>query len=298
MDFSSLINYLNKCEVKYQTNVNTASIVSIKVGGIASVVIYPNTIEQLCNLLNFIHSKYKYYLIGKGTNVYFCDFFDGVIISTKYLNRIKLIDNDMEAECGASLTRCAVYAYDNSLTGLEFTYGIPGTVGGGVYMNASAYGGQISDVVRECLVYDTEKKDTYILKNEYMDFSSKHSAFMNRKYIILTATLHLLKGDNIEIKSKMDTYMQNRINTQPLNIPSAGSAFKRPIGYYASRLIDEAGLKGYKIGDAQISKKHAGFIINKGSASAKDINDLIRYVKKEIKTKFNVDLEEEIIYLE
>ncbi len=298
MDFGALINYLDKLKVKYEADVKTASLVSIRVGGIASIVAYPNTIEKLCSLIKFVDGKYKYFILANGTNTYFSDCYDGIIISTKKLSSLYLTKNEIIAECGASLTGCAVYAYENSLTGLEFAYGIPGAVGGGVYMNASAYGGKMSDIVKECLVYDIKKGCIYTLSSNEIEFSDKHSIFVEKKLIILNVKFNLNTGIKADIKEKMDTYMQKRISTQPLNVPSAGSAFKRPKGNYASRLIDDAGLKGYSIGDAQISKKHAGFIVNNGSASATNINDLIKFVKEEIKSKFNVILEEEIIYVE
>ena len=298
MDFSSLIKYLNDSKVEYKTCVNTASLVSIKVGGIASIVIYPNTIECLCDLIKHIHLEYKYYLLGNGTNIYFCDYFDGVLISTKHLNNVQIIDSYIEAECGASLNRCAVYAYEKELSGFEFAYGIPGTVGGGIFMNASAFGGKVSDVIIDCLIYDTENKTVYTIQRSNMDFYEKHSVFMNKKYIILKARIKLYKSNADEIKSKMDLYMQKRIDSQPLNVPSAGSAFKRPKEGYASMLIDKLGLKGFRIGDAQISTKHAGFIINIGNATANEIKALIQFIELKIKKEFNIDLEEEILYVE
>ena len=298
MDFGSLITYLDNCNIKYDINENTALLVSIRVGGLASIVAYPDTIEKLCRLIKFVNNKFKYFILANGTNTYFCDSFDGIIISTKNINNIKLDKNEIIAECGASLTGCAVYAYEEGLSGLEFAYGIPGTLGGGIYMNASAFGGKISDVIKECLVYDVDKESIYTLCNKNLNFSDKCSIFVKEKLIILKAVLTLDKGIKADINKKMKTYMQKRISTQPLDIPNAGSAFKRPKGDYASRLIDEAGLKGYNVGDAQISKKHAGFIVNNGSASSSDINKLIKYIKNEIKNKFNVILEEEIIYVE
>lgn len=298
MDYSFLTEYLDECGIEYEINVKTSSLASIRVGGTASIVVYPNTIEDLCKIMKIVHNKHKYYLIGNGTNIYFCEYFDGIIILTNHLTKIETSNNMLIAECGASLTGCAVYAYEDGLSGLEFGYGIPGSVGGGIYMNASAYGYAISDVVHECLVYDVENSNTYIVSKEDMMFGNKSSIFMQKKLIILSATFELCNNDKNAIKSKMDSYMQKRALSQPLDLPSAGSAFKRPMEGYASKLIDDAGLKGYCIGDAQISEKHAGFIVNKGCASAKNITDLINYVKRIIKSKYCVDLEEEIIYVE
>ena len=298
MKYCALVDFLDKYNIKYKTNEKTALLVSIRVGGIAPIVVYPDTIEQLCVLLKYISGKYRYYLLGNWTNTYFCDFYDGVVISTKNLNRIFSRSNEIEAECGASLTGCAVYAYKNKLSGLEFAYGIPGFVGGSLYMNASAYDSSISNILKECLVYDIDSESTCVLQNKDLMFKEKHSIFMEKRLAILKASFSLNIDNKDKIKAKMDEYQQRRSNSQPLDIPSAGSAFKRPKYNYASKLIDEAGLKGYSIGDAQISTKHAGFIVNKGSASSSDIRELIRFIKLEIKNKFNIDLEEEIIYVE
>lgn len=298
MDFTSLINFLDAEQIKYKTNVKIALFVSIRVGGIASFIVYPNTIEQLCTLIKYLHGKYKYFILANGTNTYFCDYYEGVIVLTKNINNVYLSQNKIIAECGASLTGCAVYAYENSLSGMEFAYGIPGTVGGGIYMNASAYNGKISDIVQSCLVYDIIKNSTYLLENKEIKFSDKYSIFTNKELVILNAKLNLNFDIKNSIKEKMNTYMQKRLLTQPLDVPSAGSAFKRPKGNYASKLIDDAGLKGCCFGDAQISYKHAGFIVNNGHATSDDINKLICLVKSEVKNKFNVILEEEIIYVE
>ena len=298
MDFSSLFSFLDKHGIKYKKCVKTASLVSIKIGGIASIVVYPDTLEQLCYIVKFINNKFKYFILANGTNTFFCDYYDGVVILTRNIKKICLSENEIIAECGVSLTECAMYAYENSLCGMEFAYGIPGTIGGGVYINASAYNGAMSNIVKECLVYDIKNDSIYTLKNKDIRFSNKNSIFINREYVILNARLSLSFGTQNNIKPLMESYIKKRVLTQPLNLPSAGSVFKRPKNNYASKLIDDAGLKGYCIGEAQISTKHAGFIINKGNATPKDMNDLIKFVKSEIKRKFNINLEEEIIYVE
>ena len=298
MDFSLLIDYLNNNSVKYETNIKTSSIVSIQVGGIAPLIIYPNSIDAFVQLMTYINRKYKYFILGNGTNSYFQNYYDGVIISTKLLNEINVHKSEIIAESGALLNNCAEFASKNSLTGLEFIYGIPGSIGGGLYMNSSAFGSMISYVVSKCLVYDT--KSCYIceLNNNEMDFYEKHSIFMSKRYIVLKAYFNLRPGNHKSISDLMDTYIKKREQSQPLNQPSAGSAFKRPIGNYASKLIDEAGLKGYTIGGAQISTKHAGFIVNLGNATADDVKSLIDFIQKEIKKRFDVNLEEEIILVE
>ncbi len=298
MVFKDLVSYLINNSIEYKLNVNTAEYVSFKVGGAGVAIAFPDTMQKLCNLIAYINQKMKYFVLGCGTNCYFSSKYDGVIISTKYLNKIAVNNNEIIAECGASLTRCAVYAYDSALTGIEFLYGIPGSVGGGVYMNASAFDGMISQVVSKCNVYDIEKQSIATLNNDELNFDAKKSLFMNGKYLVLSATFDLSFLDKKFIKEKMDAYLSKRCSSQPLDLPNAGSTFKRPQNEYASELIDRAGLKGFCVGDAQVSTKHAGFIVNNGSATSEDVISLINMIKETIKDKYNVDLEEEIIYVE
>ena len=298
MFFEDLCLYLDVNSIDYKKDAEIAPYVSIRVGGIASFIAFPDSIEKLCNLINYVRGRIKYYILGNGTNCYFADYYDGLIIITNKINEINISKNSITAECGASLTRCAVYAYENSLTGIEFLYGIPGGVGGGAYMNASAYGYMTSQFIKECLVYDSIQNKILIMSREGLDFGIKHSVFMSKEYFVLSVTFDLTVGNKDKIKCLMDSYMNKRIVSQPLDIPSAGSAFKRPKNDYASRLIDRAGLKGYRIGDAEVSTKHAGFIVNRGSATANDINKLLYEIKETIKEKFDIELEEEIIFVE
>lgn len=298
MCFRDLYQYLNDNGIEYEIDAKIASYVSLRVGGIADVMIFPDTIEKFCNLVTYVHGRFKCYILGNGTNCYFGEYYNGVIISTVKLNGIKVQDNQIIAECGASLTRCAVYACDNGLTGFEFLFGIPGSIGGGVYMNASAYGSMVSDYVKECTVYDINKKAIVTLNKNDLLFDVKKSIFMERDLFALNVKFQLSYGNREEIHCKMNQYMKKRIESQPLDLPNAGSTFKRPKNAYASKLIDEAGLKGYRIGDAEVSTKHAGFIVNKGSATSNDINMLINKIKVEIREKFSIELEEEIIFVE
>lgn len=298
MDFEDLVSYLINSSIEYKLNVNTAEYVSFKVGGVGSVIAFPDTVQKLCNLIAYVNKKIKYFVLGCGTNCYFSSYYEGIIISTKYLNKITVNNNKIIAECGASLTRCAVYAYDNALTGIEFLYGIPGSVGGGVYMNASAFGGMISHVVSKCNVYNIENQKIITLENSELNFDAKKSLFMDRKHLVLSAKFDLSFLDKKTIKEKMDLYLSKRCSSQPLDLPNAGSTFKRPQNGYASELIDRAGLKGFCAGGAQVSTKHAGFIVNNGNATSNDVITLINTIKNTIKNKYNVDLEEEIIYVE
>ena len=286
--------------IKIEINVKTASLTSFKVGGTASFVVYPDSIEKLVAFLRAIRIKnVKYFIVGNGTNIYFCSGnYDGVIISTKCLNKCFTKCNTVEAQCGALLNKCCNLALENHLTGLEFCYGIPGSVGGAIYMNASAFGSEISSVVLESIVYDIDSDEILVLDQRNHKFSTKSSAFHNRRIVALSSKFLLSYGNYNEIQSKMQRYLNERNAKQPTNLPSAGSAFKRPLNSYASKLVDEAGLKGFTVGGAQISNKHAGFIINNGTATAENVRALISYVKNTIKSKYGMNLEEEIIYVE
>ena len=298
MLFNDLCLFLDNHRIRYIKEAKIAPYVSIRVGGIASIIAFPDNAEKFCCLLNFVYGKIKYFILGNGTNCYFADYFDGIIIATKYLNNINADESELCAECGALMTSCSAYAYNHSLGGIEFLYGIPGSIGGGVYMNASAFGSMISDFIKECTAFDASKNTIVTMKNAEMQFGNKKSVFMNGDLVIIKAVFSLHYEAKEIISNKIIEFTKKRINSQPLDFPNAGSAFKRPKNDYASRLIDMAGLKGYSVGDAEISVKHAGFIINKGRATANEINELIRVVKETVKNKFFVELEEEIIFVE
>ncbi len=300
MRFKDLIYFCDKSNIKYEIDGKTAPLTSIKVGKTASLIVYPSSISVFCDILNIIDSnKYKHIIIGNGTNCYFCDCYDGVVIVTKYLDSIIVQNDKISAMCGAKLINCSAMALFHSLSGLEFAYGIPGTIGGAVYMNADAYGSFVSDVVVKSTVYDKSKHNIVELQAKEHLFGPKSSVFLsNNNLVILETTFKLFNGEYEHINSQMHDYAIRRKETQPLNLPSAGSAFKRLNNNIPSKLIDECGLKGFKIGDAQISKKHAGFIVNTGSATSRDINELLSYIKSKIYDNYGVKLEEEIIYIE
>lgn len=298
MFFDELCRFMDELAIEYEIDANIAQNLSFRVGGIAKAIVFPDTLNKFCKIISFVKDKIKFFVLGKGTNCYFNEYYDGVIISTVMLDGITLKDNKIITKCGTSLTRCAVYAYEKELTGIEFLYGIPGSVGGGVYMNASAFGGMVSDFVCECTVYDINSNKIFVISKNELKFNLKHSLFMEKSLYALEVTFSLKYGNKKEINDLMNRYMKKRIDTQPLNLPNAGSTFKRPKNSYASQLIDEAGLKGCRIGDAEVSTKHAGFIVNRGNATARDVNLLINIIKKEIYNKFSVELEEEIIFVE
>lgn len=299
MSFNALINLCKDLDVEYEIEGKTAPLTSIKVGGVAKLILFPSTIEAFCVLLAYINkNNIKFYVLGNGSNVYFSEYYDGVIVVTKNINNIVVDKNHLTAQCGADVIRCARMSLYHSLSGLEFAYGIPGTIGGALYMNAEAYGKRFGDLVKKSTVFDIQKNRLIYLNNANHNFSSKSSIFsQNKSYILIDTTLELKSSDYNLIKNSMLDNMNKRRKSQPLNLPSAGSAFKRSGDVIPSKLIDEIGLKGYRIGDAEISVKHAGFIVNSGDATAENINDLIYLIKSKIFNEYNVILEEEIIHI-
>ena len=260
------------------------------------MLIYPNSTESLAKLCSKCKDiSLNSIILGNGTNVLFNDRgFRGVVfVVSGETGNITVNGDTIVAEAGASLKKLCVTALDNGLTGLEFAYGIPGTVGGAVYMNEGAYGGEIKDVVTEVTASDASGKVITFTK-EMLDMGYRKSIFTDSDYVILSAKFKLTEGDRCEIKAKMDDLMSRRKDKQPLEYPSAGSTFKRPEGTYAGLVIEQSGLKGYSVGGAQVSEKHANFVINKGGATATDIINLISDVKKTVKEKTGYDLECEV----
>ena len=217
-----------------------------------------------------------------------------VVSTAACINNIELI-GAYEIKCGAGvkLSRLSDLACENSLTGAEFAWGIPGTVGGAVYMNAGAYDGEMKDILVSC-EYLTPDGELHTMLADEMDLSYRHSAFSENGYVIVSATVRLKAGDKGEIRAKMDDFMCRRKSKQPLEFPSAGSTFKRPVGGFAAVLIDECGLKGYSVGGAEVSEKHAGFVINKGGATCFDVMRLVEHIKKEVFLNKSINLECEI----
>ena len=296
---------LNFNTIEIKENEPLAKHSSFKIGGPARFAIFPSNKDELVSILKEIKNcNYKYKIIGNGSNILFDDKgFDGIIIFTKHISEIQYIRRGnktlLRAECGRSLTELANEAgKKHSLTGLEFAYGIPGTVGGAVYMNAGAYGGQMSDIVIETEYFDTNEGEVKTLTAQEHKFDYRHSVFADHpEYIVLSTTLELQEGNAEDIFAAMTKNMTSRKEKQPLEYPNAGSTFKRPTGYFAGKLIEDCGLKGYTVGGAQISEKHAGFTINVGGATSADVLSLIEHTKMTVKENFGVELESEIIYL-
>ena len=265
--------------------------VNFKVGGPADILLIPETKDQIKKSICICkENNIPVYVIGNGSNILVRDGgFRGVVISLKAVNNITVNDDKIEAECGAMLKAVSDKAMENSLTGFEFACGIPGTIGGAVFMNAGAYDGEVSQVIESVEVID-ENCNIIKLTNEELDFGYRSSLVMKKGYTVLSAVFKLKKGT---VKTINDL-TNKRESKQPLEYPSAGSTFKRPTGYFAGKLIQDAGLKGYSIGGAAVSEKHSGFVINKGNATAKDITDLIEHIQDEVMKQFGVELHTEV----
>lgn len=270
---------------------------SFKCGGNARVLVIPESVDSLQKILDFCHLKNVHPLvIGNGSNLLVSDNgIDNVVIKIgSKMSNIYLIDDEtIYCEAGASLKSLCMYALENSLSGLEFAYGIPGTLGGAVYMNAGAYGGEMKDVLVSVKHIDLNGKMGDLLQND-LHLRYRGSAYTDNGYTIISATMKLKKADKTEIKAAMDDKLQRRKDKQPLEYPSAGSTFKRPEGYFAGALIEDCGLKGYTVGGAQVSEKHAGFVINKNNATTTDVINLIKDVQKIVYEKHGVKLETEV----
>ncbi len=273
--------------------------VSFKTGGICKCMISVNGNDSIIKLISFFKEKnVRYTVLGKGSNVIISDYgFDGVIILMgNDFSNIEVSGDIITCQSGASLTGVCIKALEHSLSGVEFAYGIPASVGGAVFMNAGAYGGEMKDVIVSVEYIDNNGVIKTISKED-MELSYRHSIFSNRIGIITKVIIKLKKGNYEEIKTRMTELMARRKAKQPLEYPSAGSTFKRPEGAYAAELIEKCGLKGLRIGDAEVSTKHSGFIINKGNATSSDILKLISEVQMIVKDKtgFILETEPEII---
>ncbi|MGN0432173.1 MAG: UDP-N-acetylmuramate dehydrogenase [Lachnospiraceae bacterium] len=272
---------------------------TFRVGGEADCVIQISDVAQLPPLLKYLSLiEIPFFVMGNGSNLLAGDAgFAGVIVQiADKCNTIRVAGNRIYAQAGAYLSKVARTALEHGLTGLEFAAGIPGTVGGGVVMNAGAYDGEMKLVVEEVTVLDKEGNQL-VLNNSTMEFGYRTSAIKNQPFIVTECSFLLQEGDKEAIALKMEDFQGRRKEKQPLEYPSAGSTFKRPEGYFAGKLIMDAGLAGYSIGGAQVSEKHCGFIINTGEATAADIKQLITYVQEEVYRQFSVRLEPEVIFL-
>ncbi len=269
---------------------------TFRVGGNADYFVIPKTAEEVRDTIALCRElKMPYYILGNGSNLLVGDKgYRGVIIQIyKEMNDIQIEDNRIIVQAGALLSKIGNVALEAELTGFEFAAGIPGTIGGAVVMNAGAYGGEMRDVLETVTVL-TPEGEVLVLTNDELELGYRTSIVARKDYIVLEATILLAKGDKEVIKAKMDDFRVQRTTKQPLEYPSAGSTFKRPEGYFAGKLIQDAGLRGFQVGGAQVSEKHCGFVINKDKATAADISELMRQVSEIVKEKFGVELEAEV----
>ena len=299
MSICNFIEYIANSGFDYILNADMREYTTFKIGGKADILIQPRSNEELINIISEAKkNNTPITFIGNGSNLLVLDGgIRGVVIRFgQNLSNSTVADNVITAQSGITMARLAAIAAENSLTGFEFASGIPGTLGGGIVMNAGAYKGELKDVVFEvtALLPDGTVK---VFKKDELDFSYRHSVFSDSEMLILSAKIQLQKGETEKIKAYMSELSRKRRTTQPLEYPSAGSAFKRPQNGYAAAMIDSSGLKGYSVGDAQVSEKHAGFVINKGNATAKDIMTLLRDIQAKVFTDHNTMLEAEIVFV-
>ncbi len=300
MGVNSFKTFLDKNLIKYCENEKMDSHTSFKIGGEADFFVCPDSADALQEVLRAAkESNLPVFILGNGSNLLVSDRgIEGVVISTAGLKKISLIsDTEIFAEAGASLTAVCVFAKEHSLSGLEFAYGIPGSIGGALYMNAGAYGGEMIDVVSGAQSISSDTLSVTERMVDDMNLGYRHSIYKENGEIITGVYLKLTKGDKENIASDMNNFMQKRKTSQPLEYPSAGSTFKRPEGYYAAALIDTCGLKGRSVGGAQVSVKHAGFVINKGNATCDDVLALIDIIKNTVLQKEGVELNTEVIFV-
>lgn len=296
--YDKLEEIVGKDKVKY--NEKMSKYTTMKVGGPCDCIVFPDEISKIKEVIDFCKNEnITFFVIGNGSNLLVKDEgIHGVVIKLGHrFSKIELDGEYILAYAGATMPALSQLAKKNSLKGLEFACGIPGTIGGGVKMNAGAYGSQISDILYE-VTYMDEKEEIKTIKNKECSFGYRKSIFtINPNYVILSAKFKLEKGNIDEIENKMRENSLARKTKQPLEYPNFGSVFKRPEGYFVGKLVDDAGLRGYKIGGAQVSTKHTGFIVNVDNATCKDVLDLIGYVQTTVYNKFNVKLTPEVIII-
>ena len=286
--------------IKTEENYPLKKHTSFKVGGDADIAIFPNSREEIITALKTLkENNIPVTLMGRGSNMVVSDkgIEGAVLVLADNFAEMKQISPEIiEASAGVKLSNLCMFAMKRGLGGLEFAYGIPGTVGGAVFMNAGAYDGETAKVI-ESVEYLTKDGEILRISAEECDFSYRHSVFMENGGTVLSARFKLEFKSSDEVKEKMDDFLSRRKEKQPLEYPSAGSVFKRPEGYFAGALIEKSGLKGYSVGGAQVSVKHAGFIINKGGATAEDIKNLVKEIQNKVKADSGVDLKCEIRFI-
>lgn len=272
---------------------------TFRVGGEAACMLLIHSEEELCKLIPYFKLiGQEYFILGNGSNLLVGDKgYQGIVLKLdKGMQEIQVEDTRIRVKAGALLSQTANLARDHGLTGMEFAAGIPGSIGGAVVMNAGAYEGEMKQIVESVRAMNTDG-EILTLDNDTMEFGYRTSVIRNRPFVVLEAVLTLQKGDVQAITVRMEELAQLRRSKQPLEYASAGSTFKRPEGYFAGKLIMDAGMRGYRIGGAQVADKHCGFIVNTGKATAADIKEVIEEVQARVKQRFHVDLEPEVVFL-
>lgn len=292
--YDGLIGILDKEDIKIDEPMKKH--ISFRVGGPADILVKPRAEDQIKNVINLLKKEeVPYLVIGNGSNLLIKDGgIRGVVVEiSDNFNKFEIDGNIVNAQSGVLLAVLGKAILGAELKGFEFAAGIPGTLGGALTMNAGAYGGEMKDIVKSVKVMD-EEGNIKELTNEQMEFGYRKSTVIKNNYIVLSAKIKLEDGNYNEIKELMADLAQRRVKNQPLNLPSAGSTFKRPEGHFAGKLIDDAGLRGLTLRGAQVSEKHCGFVVNMGEAKAKDLLDLMYIVKSTVYNKFGINLEEEV----
>ena len=292
-------SFFDSLNISYKEDISLRNYNTYRVNTICKFLVFPKTIEELTQIVKYLQEhNTKYYMLGNGSNIILAmDYYDGVMIKLDNLNNIEYHDNLVTAGAGCSLIKLSLDTIEQGLSGMEFSTGIPGSVGASVAMNAGAYNEDLSGILKEVKILTPENK-IISMNKEDLDFSYRNSFLKkNKKYIVLSATFELQKGNVEEMKKLVEERKQKRITSQPLDMPNAGSVFRNPEGNYAGALIEKAHLKGYNINGAEVSTKHANFIVNKGNATGKDIINLIEKIQKEIKEKENIELRLEQIFV-
>ena len=292
--YNQLINCIDKERVLLDEPMKQHT--TFRVGGNADYFVIPQSAEEVKNIVALCReADMPYYILGNGSNLLVGDKgYRGVIIQIyKEMNHIRIEDDKVFAQAGALLSRVGTATLEAELTGFEFAAGIPGTVGGAVVMNAGAYGGEMKDIIASATVL-TQDGDIITINKEDLELGYRTSVIAKKGYVVLEAEYQLQKGDKEAIRARMDELKVQRVTKQPLEYPSAGSTFKRPEGYFAGKLIQDAGLRGFQVGGAEVSEKHCGFVINKDQATAADIQELMRQVSDKVMQEFGVKLEPEV----
>ena len=292
--YDELKNIISEDKIKVDEPMRSHT--TFRVGGPAAFFVTPQTNEEVKAVVACCKAQnVPYYIVGNGSNLLVSDHgYQGVIIQIfKGMNEITIEGNVIKAQAGALLSAVANRALDAELTGFEFAAGIPGTLGGACVMNAGAYGGEMKDVLETVTVL-TEDGEILTFKKEELELGYRTSIIAKKNYVVLEAVICLEKGEKAAIKGYMDELREKRITKQPLEYPSAGSTFKRPEGYFAGKLIQDANLRGFQVGGAQVSEKHCGFVINKDNATAADVVELMRQVSEKVEAEFGVKLEPEV----